>query len=209
MTPLVRHLGRCAALGPVWAGFAVLGITLHQRSKDNAARRGVLNSSPGMDPSPVPGDDHAPVRSSGGERTVDRPPAARAPERTAAGESVYPASDELSAGIPERWFTGPTPAPSLADRHFRYLMLRRHALSTAGKPFRERVRAQADYITGEAIELSDAVMAYALSSTSASERAVLHELADVVLAAVTLANYLGVSVEQCIELKTQADRGRG
>ncbi len=79
--------------------------------------------------------------------------------------------------------------------------------------------AQAAYVEGEARELHKAadMLATELDSPEPGDadwiedrrRAARHEVADVVLSAVTLANILGVTVEDCIDEKTEADRGRG
>jgi NTP pyrophosphatase (non-canonical NTP hydrolase) len=88
----------------------------------------------------------------------------------------------------------------LAALHAHYLTERQHAIrsTTPG--------TQARYVLGEAQELVDSM------TTTGQPRyftATCWEIADVVLAAVTLAKMLGVTVEGCIAAKTAADRGRG
>lgn len=99
--------------------------------------------------------------------------------------------------------------------HAHYITERQHKPSTDGLPLAVAATRQAEYIIGEAQELCDAVndrlhppllTADALAETRAAVR---KEIADVVLATVTLANLLGVTVEDCIAEKTAADRGRG
>jgi NTP pyrophosphatase (non-canonical NTP hydrolase) len=108
----------------------------------------------------------------------------------------------------------------LAKLQARYVEVRQHTLSTDGLPFYEAIYAQADYVLDEARELESAAedLANVPLVTDETGRpltaeelltATRHEIADVVLAAVTLANILGVTVEACIVEKTEADRGRG
>lgn len=109
---------------------------------------------------------------------------------------------------------------ALAEALDTYLTTRQHTLSTAHLSGFDQLLAEADYVFGEARELRDAVRELALlhdgSLRTEPERAVLwthvrHEIADVVLAATTLAGMLpgDVTVEACIAEKTEADRGRG
>jgi NTP pyrophosphatase (non-canonical NTP hydrolase) len=85
---------------------------------------------------------------------------------------------------------------TLKGQHARYLAEREHTVNQT-TPL-----GQAEYVLGEASEL-----------VTAAEEGVLteirNELADVVLACVTLADMLGVTVENCIAEKTIKDRGRG
>lgn len=113
--------------------------------------------------------------------------------------------------------------PTLADRQRRYLKVREHTLSTAAIVTLDRFVEQARYVLGEAGELRYAVRDYVLALDAAQFeddpaafavdelQHVRHEIADVVLAATALAGMLpgGVTVERCIDEKTEADRGRG
>lgn len=108
--------------------------------------------------------------------------------------------------------------PSLASLHTHYLAVRQHTLSTDGLPLPDQIRAEGEYVEGEARELREAA-AYLAAEVDVpkhpadaildAHRHVRHEIADVVLAATTFAKILGVTVEQCIAEKTEADRGRG
>lgn len=102
-------------------------------------------------------------------------------------------------------------APTLAQRQARYLAVRQHTLSTDGMDYDEAIVAQAEYVLGEAAELFVAVKRQEVNTFTPGQTAwhTRHEIADVVLATVTLANLLGVTVEDCIDEKTEADRGRG
>jgi hypothetical protein len=97
----------------------------------------------------------------------------------------------------------------LAELHARYLAERQHTLSTDGKPFIAALTEQARYVLGEARELDDAVNDLFAPATVDVRVCIRHEIADVVLATVTLAKIFGVTVEDCIAEKTAADRGRG
>lgn len=98
-------------------------------------------------------------------------------------------------------------AGGLAALHARYLELRQHTLSTDGMDFDEAVEAQAAYVLGEAAEL--AVSCKGGTGGWGVSRHTRCEIADVALSLVTLANLLGVTVEDCIAEKTEEDRGRG
>lgn len=98
---------------------------------------------------------------------------------------------------------------TLADMHAQYLTERQHTLSTAGLSQMKALLDQADYVLGEANELHDAVNDLFAPANVDVRKLVRHEIADVVLATVTLAKILGVTVEDCIAEKTAADRGRG
>lgn len=104
---------------------------------------------------------------------------------------------------------GDEPRPTLAELQQRYLEVRQHTLSIDGKPWTEAVLAQARYVVGEAKELDDAVNDLFAPANVDVGQCIRHEIADVVLATVTLANLLGVTVEACIAEKTEHDRGRG
>lgn len=98
----------------------------------------------------------------------------------------------------------------LAAAHAAYLGARQHTIRS------KTPAEQARYVHGEALELVEAVddLADRMPSARRSGKTAAlaharHEIADVVLAAVTLASMLGVTVEQCIAEKTEADRGRG
>jgi NTP pyrophosphatase (non-canonical NTP hydrolase) len=95
-----------------------------------------------------------------------------------------------------------------------YLAIRGHTLSTAHLTGAEQLVAEARYVLGEAGELRDAVAVYWHAALEAKvdeghRSDVRAEIADVVLSATALAGFLGVSVEECIAEKTEADRGRG
>lgn len=98
----------------------------------------------------------------------------------------------------------PTPA-TLEDRLVNYLTVRNHTLTTAHLSGKPQLVAEAKYVQGEANELVEAAEALPLGGYLKVRR----EIADVVLAATTMARYLGTTVEACIEEKTEADRGRG
>jgi hypothetical protein len=117
-------------------------------------------------------------------------------------QPTFPCSTYVLA----RDFRGPSPLAELQDR---YLEVRRHTLSTAGLTGDLRLLAQAHYVRDEADELVDAVEDLFAPANVDVMECVRHEIADVVLAAVTLANIVGVTVEACIVEKTEADRGRG
>lgn len=114
-----------------------------------------------------------------------------------------------------------TARPTLAELHACYLEVRQHTLSTANLDYLPKLRAQARYVRGEANELSDSVADYCDALLLARYESVpeaftvdelahvRHEIADVTLATVTLANIVGVTVEACIAEKTEHDRGRG
>jgi hypothetical protein len=82
---------------------------------------------------------------------------------------------------------------TLAEMQARYLEVRQHRLSTAG-------------LANDGLVVDTAGCPITTSELLTATR---HEIADVTLAAVTLANLLGVTVEACIAEKTEADRGRG
>jgi NTP pyrophosphatase (non-canonical NTP hydrolase) len=103
----------------------------------------------------------------------------------------------------------------------RYFAERGHTPSTLQMNEAARAEGQAAYTLGEAHELLTAAHWYASGLARAQFaplapaevekrlRDVRLELADVVLAAATLASYLGTTVEDCIAEKTEADRNRG
>lgn len=101
----------------------------------------------------------------------------------------------------------------LAELQRQYLQARQHTLSIDGMSFTDAVTAQARYVRGEALELLDAACDLPANGTDQQAEAagqhVRHEIADVVLSVVTLANLFGWFVEDCIAEKTEADRGRG
>jgi NTP pyrophosphatase (non-canonical NTP hydrolase) len=89
----------------------------------------------------------------------------------------------------------------LATLQAGYLAARQHTVN------QDTPCGQAAYVLGEAAELAVACKrADALNGWPAFVR---HEIADVVLAVVTLANMLDLTVEDCIAEKTEHDRGRG
>ena len=94
-----------------------------------------------------------------------------------------------------------------------YLTVRGKVLRHAALPPAEAITAQADYVCGEAEELTQAAWTVRQLGNDPKDectwRSVRLELADVVLAATVLARYLDTTVEACIEEKTEADRGRG
>jgi NTP pyrophosphatase (non-canonical NTP hydrolase) len=109
----------------------------------------------------------------------------------------------------------------LAAKLALYLATRQHTLSTADLTGADQWCAEASYVVGEADELHKAIdQLCALEEGpadqadddqwDAAQRAVRHELADVVLAATALAGMLpgGVTIEACIAEKTEADRPR-
>lgn len=104
---------------------------------------------------------------------------------------------------------------ALAAQLANYLKARQHTLSTAHLDGIEKIKAEASYVFGEAAELRGAVQDLATFDEWGTEPPpalldhVRHELADVVLAATTLAGFLGTTVEECIAEKTEKDRGRG
>jgi NTP pyrophosphatase (non-canonical NTP hydrolase) len=98
---------------------------------------------------------------------------------------------------------------TLAEQLENYLTVRQHTLSTAHLSGADQFIAEAEYILGEAQELLDAVNDLFMPATVDVMACVRHELADVVLAATCLAGMFGVTVEDCIAEKTEADRGRG
>jgi NTP pyrophosphatase (non-canonical NTP hydrolase) len=119
---------------------------------------------------------------------------------------------------------GPGPAQAghvtLAEMQANYLEVRQHTLSTAGLPHPEKIYDQVEYVIDEARELKSAIEDLTSKWGVEDETgrkltlrelltAVRHEIADVVLATVTLASYFGLAVEDCIAEKTEADRGRG
>jgi NTP pyrophosphatase (non-canonical NTP hydrolase) len=105
--------------------------------------------------------------------------------------------------------------PTLKELQRHYLEARGHTLSIAGMGHDDALRAQARYVRGEALELCDAaedMLALDRDDDFGMDAAgdhLIHEIADVVLAVVTLANLFGWSVEDCIDAKTEFDRGRG
>lgn len=100
------------------------------------------------------------------------------------------------------------PVPDLAAQQANYLAVRQHTLSTDGMEHEAAIEAQALYVLGEAAELHVACK-HSTDGWGGTAKHWRHEIADVVLATVTLANILGVTVEDCIAEKTEADRGRG
>lgn len=109
----------------------------------------------------------------------------------------------------------PHPSPLTGLLH-QYLTTRQHTLSTAHLTGMEQMVAEAEYVLKEATELRDAMLALAAAdaqgeATEDHWRHVRHEVADVTLADTTFAWLMpgGVTVEACIEEKTEADRGRG
>ena len=97
---------------------------------------------------------------------------------------------------------------TLAELHARYLAARQHTLSTDGMDRDAAIEAQALYVLGEASELH-AACKHGTGGWGGTARHWRCEIADVVLATVSLANILGVTVEDCIAEKTEEDRGRG
>lgn len=93
-----------------------------------------------------------------------------------------------------------------------YLESRGHVLSIDGLPFEKALEAQGKYVLGEALELHGAVFEVLSASgdeqQDAANEHLRHEIADVVLAVVTLANVAGWFVEDCIGMKTEKDRDR-
>jgi hypothetical protein len=97
---------------------------------------------------------------------------------------------------------------TLAEMQSKYLAARGLTISTAGKPFMTAMAGQATYVLSEAKELYDAVSDLFATANVDMAECIRHEIADVVLATVTLANIMCVTVEDCIAEKTEADRGR-
>ena len=103
----------------------------------------------------------------------------------------------------------------LEDQLATYLAVREKTLKFATYPTPEAITAQADYVCGEAEELTQAAWTVRQidnnpgTADECTWRSVRLELADVVLACATLARYLDTTVEECIAEKTEADRGRG
>ena len=128
---------------------------------------------------------------------------------TAKGATV----EELAGERPPRPTIIPAVPPAkpspLAELQANYLMARGHTPSTAGKPFMDALLGQAAYVQGEAKELEDACSDLFMPASVDVVECIRHEIADVALATVTLANILGVTVEDCIAEKTEHDRGRG
>lgn len=107
-------------------------------------------------------------------------------------------------------------AQDLASQLGRYLEARQLTLSAAPLTGVEQLRAGAEYVLGEAIELRDAVVALLEAQergevTAEHVRNVRHEIADVALADTALAAMMPgtVTVEACILEKAETDRGRG
>jgi hypothetical protein len=94
-----------------------------------------------------------------------------------------------------------------------YLAARGVDLDRSTTDPRSAVLAQADYVRTEVNELHDAVADWYADGEVGHEakrlRPVRHEIADVVLAATRLARLVGTTVEDCIDEKTEHDRGRG